>query len=288
MFRPTFSSLTRGTDSLYIEKWKSLGLNDESKLPAVKNTSNNTPKIVVSNEKIGIRFSDGDYFKQEKLDYIRNKVINVCIVYKLTPRIITEDGIIQTNGLFGNLKIGNTKNTLHYRYYDGIGVFFDATGSYGGTGVNEFRNLILYGADMKNSSYSTNKKHPIFILGKSFTQGLQYGATIYAEHDYVKVNGSQANKKFILSVHYNGGNSYLFINGVISKQFQFKAMSSLKADNLFVIGNTSTNFSNQTDYQKASLPGDIYDVLVSYEAADTKNIYDIHRYLMKKHDISSV
>ena len=49
---------------------------------------------------------------------------------------------------------------------------------------------------MKNS-YSTNKKHHIYILGKSFTQGLQYGATIYAEHDYVKVNGSQANKKFI-------------------------------------------------------------------------------------------
>ena len=87
-------------------------------------------------------------------------------MYKLTPRIITEDGIIQSNGLFGNLKIGNTKNTLHYRYYDGIGVFFDATGSYGGTGVNELRNLILYGADMKNPLYSTNKKHHIYILGK--------------------------------------------------------------------------------------------------------------------------
>ena len=268
LFRPTFSSFTRGTDSLYIEKWKSLGLNDESELTAVKNTSNNTPKIVISNEEIGIRFSDGDYFKQEKVDYIRNKVIDIDIVYKLTPRIITEDGIIQTNGLFGNLKTGNTKNTLHYRYFDGIGVFFDA--SYSGTGVNELRNLILYGADTKNSSYSTNKKH-IYILGKSFTQGLQYGATIYAEHDYVKVNGSQINKKFILYVHYNGENSYLFINGV--KQFQFKATSSLKLDNLLVIGNTSTNFPSQTDYKKASLHRDTYDFLVSYEATDIIYIY---------------
>ena len=121
---------------------------------------------------------------------------------------------------------------------------------------------------MKNASYSTNKKHHIYILGKSFTQGLQYGATIYAEHDYVKVNGSQVNKKFILSVHYNGDNSYLFINGV--KQFQFKAMSSLKLDNLLVIGNTTTNFPGQTDYKKASLHGDIYDFLVSYEATDIK------------------
>ena len=226
LFRPTFNSFTRGTDSLYIEKWKSLGLKDQSELKAVENTSNNTPKIVISNEETGIRFSDGDYFKQEKVDYIRNKVINVDVVYKLTPRIMTEDGIIQTNGLFGNLKIGNTKNTLHYRYYGGIRVFFDATGSYGGTGVSELRNLILYGADMKNSSYSTNKKHHIYILGKSFIQGLQYGATIYAEYDYVKVNGSQVNKKFILSVHYNGDNSYLFINDV--QQFKFNAMSSFK------------------------------------------------------------
>ena len=92
LFRPTFSSFTRGTDSLYREKWKSKGFNDESELTAVKNTSNDTPKIVNSNEKIGIRFSDIDYFKQEKVDYIRNKIINVYIVYKLTPRIITEDG----------------------------------------------------------------------------------------------------------------------------------------------------------------------------------------------------
>ena len=220
LLKPTFSSFTRGTDSSYIEKWKSIGSNDESEFTAVKNTSNNTPKILIFDEKIGIRFSDGDYFKQEKLDYIRNKVINVYTVYKLTPRIITEDGIVQINGLFGNLKIGNTQNNLHYKDYDGIGVFFDATGSYGGTGLNELRNLIIYGVDMKNSSNATNKKHQIYILGKSFTQGLQYGSTIYADHDYVKTNGSQVNKKFILSVHYIGDNSYLFINGV--KKFNLK------------------------------------------------------------------
>ena len=63
LFRP-FSSFTRGTDSLYIEKWKSIGLDNESELKAEKNTSNNTPKIVISNEKIGVKFSDDDYFRQ--------------------------------------------------------------------------------------------------------------------------------------------------------------------------------------------------------------------------------
>ena len=60
---------------------------------------------------------------------------------------------------------------------------------------------------MNNSSHARNKKHHIYILGKTFTQRLQYGATIYAEHDYIKVNDSQVNVKFILSVHYNGDNS---------------------------------------------------------------------------------
>ena len=184
---------------------------------------------------------------------------------------------------FGNLKIGNTKDTLHYRYYDGIGVFFDASVGYGGTGLNELRNLIIYGVNMKNFTFATNKKHHIYILGKSFTQGLQYGATIYAEHDYVKVNGSQLNKKFILSVHYNGDNSYLFINGI--KQFQFKAMSSLNLNNPLIIGNTSSNFLSHNDYEKASLHGEIYDFFVSYQSSDIKKIYDIHRHLMKKHDI---
>ena len=95
----------------------------------VRNTSINTPKITISNETISVKFSDGDYFKQGKVDYIRNKVVNIYIVYKLTPRIITEDGLVQVNGLFGNIKIRNTKGTLHYRYYDGIGLFFDAAGN---------------------------------------------------------------------------------------------------------------------------------------------------------------
>ena len=73
--------------------------------------------IISSNEKIGIRFSDGSYFKQEKVDYVRSNIINIYIVYKLTPRAIVEDGIVQANGLLGTLEIGNTKNTLNYRYY---------------------------------------------------------------------------------------------------------------------------------------------------------------------------
>ena len=131
---------------------------------------------------------------------------------------------------------------------------------------------------MKNSNFATNKTHHTYIMGKGFAQGLQYGAIIYAEHDYVKVSGSQVNKKFILSVHYNGDNSYLFINGV--QQFKFKAMSSLDLSNPLIVENTSNSSPSQTEYKKATLHEDLYDFLVSYKSTDIKKIHDIQRYLI--------
>ena len=65
-------------------------------------------------------------------------------------------------------------------------------------------------------------------------------------------------------------------------------MNSLNLSNPLIIGNTSDNFPSQTDCKKVSLHGDIYDFLVSYKSTDIKNIYNIHRYLMKKHDIASI
>ena len=48
------------------------------------------------------------------------------------------------------------------------------------------------------------------VLGKELTQGLEQ--TLTAEKMY-SVNFAVAKKKFCLSLHYNGVNSYLFVNG---------------------------------------------------------------------------
>ena len=53
--------------------------------------------VISSGGKMSIKFSDGNYFKQEKIDYTRSNVINIYIVYRLTPRTIIEEGIIQAN-----------------------------------------------------------------------------------------------------------------------------------------------------------------------------------------------
>ena len=55
-----------------------------------------------------------------------------------------------------------------------------------------------------------NKKKEILILGKDPTQGLEQ--TLTAGKMYW-INFTVTKKKFCLSLHYNGANSYLFVNG---------------------------------------------------------------------------
>ena len=80
-------------------------------------------------------------------------------------------------------------------------------------------------------------------------------------------------------MHYNGDNSYLFANGV--EQLKFKTKNSEIARNLLCLGNVSTEFST-TNMQKTGLYGNVFDFAINYQPVSTSQIYDIHRYLMKK------
>ena len=64
-----------------------------------------------------------------------------------------------------------------------------------------------------------NKNKDIFILGEGPTQGL-YDTTLTAEAKY-PIIFTQSRKRFVLSLHYNGSNSFLFVNAI--KVYQFKA-----------------------------------------------------------------
>ena len=62
---------------------------------------------------------------------------------------------------------------------------------------------------MSSSVHVGNKKKYILILGKCPTQGLDEHSST-AEKMY-SVEFTVTRKKFFLSVHYNGANSYLFV-----------------------------------------------------------------------------
>ena len=72
---------------------------------------------------------------------------------------------------------------------------------------------------MSSSVHVDNNKKDILILGKHPTQGL-YDTTLSAEALY-SINFSRSNRKFCLSLNYNGSNSFLFVNA--TKIYQFKA-----------------------------------------------------------------
>ena len=73
--------------------------------------------------------------------------------------------------------------------------------------------------DISSSVHIENKGKDLLIPGKGPTQGLD-DTTLTTEAQY-SINFSRSNRKFCLSLHYNGSNSFLFVNA--TKIYQFKA-----------------------------------------------------------------
>ena len=71
------------------------------------------------------------------------------------------------------------------------------------------QNVIIFGADMSSSIHVDNKKNYILILGEGITQGLD-DTTLTAEQ-MNSINFTASRKKFCLSLHYNGANSYYLL-----------------------------------------------------------------------------
>ena len=119
-------------------------------------------------------------------------------------------------------------------------------------------------------------------MGNGFVQGIN-DMTLYAEKIYSQ-NFTQPNKNFVLSLHYNDNDSYLFING--KQELRFKAKSYHIIKEQLCIGILSNQWTT-SESEKTGLYGNIYDFIVDYKRIKSaKFIYDIHRYLMIKHNIS--
>ena len=93
---------------------------------------------------------------------------------------------------------------------------------------------------------------------------------------------TEKNKKFCLSLHYNGANSYLFVNG--TEIYKFKAKDSKIVASPLCLGNISKDWSTD-NMKKAGFNGYVYGFSVDYGATEIGDIKDIHEYLMKKNNI---
>ena len=122
-------------------------------------------------------------------------------------------------------------------------------------------------------------KRDIFILGKGPTQG-SGEHSLTAEKMY-SINFTVTRKKFCLSLHYTGANSYLFVNG--TEIIKFKAKYSEIVATPLCLGNISKDWSVD-NMKRTGLNEYVYDFRVDYDAIANDDILDIHNYLMKKND----
>ena len=83
-------------------------------------------------------------------------------------------------------------------------------------------------------------------------------------------------------MHYNGANSYLFVNGTEIYKFKVKDSEILVCS--LCLGNISKDWSYD-NMKKTGFNGYIYDFSIDYNAITVSDILDIHKYLMKKNGI---
>ena len=126
---------------------------------------------------------------------------------------------------------------------------------------------------MSSSIHIDNKNKDILVLGRGPTQGLD--STLTAEKMY-SINFTTSKKRFYISLHYNGANSYLFVNG--TEIYKFKAKDSK------IVANVSKDWSVDI-IKKRGFTGYVYDFIVDYNAIAVDSIKDIHKYLMVKNGI---
>ena len=107
-----------------------------------------------------------------------------------------------------------------------------------------------------SSSFHIDNKKNILILGIGPTQGIEH--TLTAGKMY-SINFTEKNKKFCLSLHYNGANSYLFVNG--TEIYKFKAKDSKIVARPLCLGNISKYWSTD-DMKKKQALKDISMILV--------------------------
>ena len=205
------------------------------------------------------------------------KIVNVYIVCEITSNYSDISYPTLENVLLGSVKL--TKNADIDKYgYSGYGNGFDRETSFS-LGDEIGKNVIIFGVDMSSSRKIDNIKKDVLVLGKGPTQGLEH--TLSA-NKFDSINFTKKNTKFYLSLHYNGANSYLFVNG--TEIVKFKAKDSEIITYSLSLGNLSKDWS-QENMKKTGFNDYIYDFSADYNAFGPSDIVEIHEYFMKKNGI---
>ena len=135
----------------------------------------------------------------------------------------------------------NSKNN-----YKGYGICFDERSQfshtiieYGRAHTTNGRNVLIFGVDMSFSVRATNRANHIYLMGDGLMQGIN-DTTLYARKKYWR-NFTDPGTKCIISLHYNGDESYFFVNG--KQELNFKAKTNQLVKEKLCKGNSSDQWT---------------------------------------------
>ena len=253
-----------------ISTWKSTGIFNylgNSNMNAVGDSSGGLPSV--KNDGRLYVYLSGNHFQQNKVIIpINDNVINIYCVFEIQPITSSRDTTFTIqNALFGAMEIFKNADTSKYDY-KGYGICFDEGGTFshkitkdGRVRATMGRNAIIFGVDVSSSIYATNRANHIYVMGEGLVQGI-HDTTLYAEKNYWR-NFTDPGKKLVISLHYNGDESYFCVNG--RQELKFKAKIDQLIKEKLCIGNLSDQWT-ASESEKTVLYGNIYDVLVDYQA----------------------
>ena len=185
---------------------------------AFANAKSNLPNLK-NDGRMHVHLS-GNHFQQNKVIIPNNgNVINIYCVYKLDPIASSRDtSFTIQDALFGAMQITKNATDNSKNNCKGYGICFNEGSHFGHTMIEggrtyttNGRNVLIFGADMSFSVHATNRANHIYVMGDGLTQRI-HDTKLYVEMKYYR-NFTEPNVKFVLSLHYNGNNSYLFVNG---------------------------------------------------------------------------
>ena len=132
------------------------------------------------------------------------------------------------------------------------------------------------GADIDSSPNIDNKGKYILILGKRPTQGLGEHSLTAEKMYSIKFT---LTKKTFLSLHYNGANGYLFVNG--REIYKLKAKDSKIAAIPLCLGNISKDWLVD-NMKRTEFTGYVHDFSVDYDPIANGDIKDIQWYIINE------
>ena len=176
--------------------------------------------------------------------------------------------------MFGAFRLTKSADIDKYGY-SGYGIGFDRRGSFSFTGGRFGINVIISEVDMSSAIHVDNKKGHSNSWKRSNTRIRTYTDCRKKCIQLIL----QWQERNCLGLHYNGANSYLFVNGI--EIIKFKAKDPEIVATPLCLGNISKDWLVD-NMKRTGFNGYVYDFSVDYDVVAVDDILDIYNYLMKK------